>query len=60
MSRNLQEFAEDESGLTFVEYGLVASIVSLAGFPAWTFFGEIVSGWFVNVDSGLVDALANL
>ncbi|MEM7223213.1 MAG: Flp family type IVb pilin [Pseudomonadota bacterium] len=60
MLQKIQEFSQDESGLTFVEYGLVASIVSLIGFPAWTFFGETVTAWFVNVDSGINVAMASL
>ena len=60
MLKIIEEFLQDESGMSASEYGLVASLVSLVGFPAWTFFGEVITGWFVLIDSSLIGAMATL
>ena len=60
MLEKIKVFAEDESGLTFVEYGLVASLVSLAGIPVWTFVGAMLNGWFGGIDGDIQSTISSL
>ena len=49
----LRSYLEDETGVTLMEYALVASIVSLAGFPVWTFMGETLDTWYGDLNGKL-------
>ena len=54
LSEELRRFAKDESGLTFIDWAITVSIVSLAvGFfipDLWTLFGEVMTGVSNEVD----------
>lgn len=43
----------DEGGATAIEYGLVAALVSLAAFTAYTQLGSTLNSFFGAVNSGL-------
>lgn len=50
----LREFAQDESGLTFVEYGLVAGLVSMVGVPVWSALGVQVTDWYSALNGEII------
>lgn len=43
----------DEGGATAIEYGLIAALVSLAAFAAYTQLGVTLNSFFGAVNSGL-------
>ena len=49
MKALLQRFAKDESGVTAVEYGLIASLIAVAIVTAVTLTGTNLTGLFNNI-----------
>ncbi len=49
---------EDRSGATAIEYGLIAALVSVAGFAALDFLGVSLSDTFGLVSNGIADNVA--
>jgi len=49
-----QEFARDESGVTAIEYGLIASLVAVAAVAAFTALGGQLGAVFTGASSKLV------
>lgn len=45
MRARIAEFIRDERGITAIEYGLVASIISLTILSSVTYFGERVNSF---------------
>ena len=56
MFAKLRRFAEDESGATAIEYGLIASLVSVAAATAFIQVGGSVEGLFGFVEKEVTDA----
>ena len=46
MSNLFSRFANDESGATAIEYGLIASLISIAAIAAFTTVGTKLSATF--------------
>lgn len=46
-------FLADESGATAIEYGLIASLISIALIAAATTLGKNISGTFGNVSKNV-------
>lgn len=42
-------FLSDQSGTTAMEYGLIASIISIACVATWTLIGPAIDAWFQEV-----------
>ena len=53
MFNTLIAFANDESGATAIEYGLIAALVSVAAITALQSLGTSLSGMFGHVSSTL-------
>ena len=53
MRVRLQRFIADESGATAIEYGLIASLISIGIITAATTLGKNVSNTFGNVSKNL-------
>ena len=53
MRVGLQRFIADESGATAIEYGLIASLISIGIITAATTLGKNVSNTFTNVSKNL-------
>ena len=53
MNRFIKEFANDDSGATAIEYGLIAALVSVAAVTALTNVGTSLDGMFSTVSSTL-------
>jgi len=49
-----QEFARDESGVTAIEYGLIASLVAVAAVAAFTTLGGKLGSVFTGVSGKLI------
>ena len=58
MYNTIKEFANDESGATAIEYGLIAALVSVAAVTALTSVGTSLSSMFSKVSSDLNAAVA--
>ena len=56
MFNTLIAFANDESGATAIEYGLIAALVSVAAISALESLSTALSGMFNHVSSTLKDA----
>ena len=56
MFNTLIAFANDESGATAIEYGLIAALVSVAAISALEYLSSSLSGMFNHVSSTLKDA----
>jgi pilus assembly protein Flp/PilA len=56
MLKMLQQFYNDESGATALEYGLIAALVSVAAIGALTQLGESLTGIFGTVSTKLDEA----
>lgn len=59
MLKFIKAFANDESGATAIEYGLIAALVALAGITAFTALGQGVDDAFQGVGDALCDALVS-
>ncbi|MDB5440552.1 MAG: fimbrial protein [Caulobacteraceae bacterium] len=53
MSQFLKLFAQDESGATAIEYGLIAALISVAIVAALTTLGGNLTSTFTTVSSKL-------
>jgi pilus assembly protein Flp/PilA len=53
MKNLVKRFAQDESGATAIEYGLIAAGIALAIITVVGNLGNKVSSVFSNVDSGM-------
>jgi len=49
-------FAQDESGATAIEYGLIAALISVALIAGATIMGNQLSGLFNTIGGELTDA----
>ena len=54
---HLKYFAQDESGATAIEYGLIAAMVSMAGIAALRGMGESLSNLFTAVSGDISGAV---
>ncbi|MBT5051224.1 MAG: Flp family type IVb pilin [Rhodospirillaceae bacterium] len=54
----INNFMNDESGATAIEYGLIAALVSVAAVGALTAMGDSLEGMFTKVSSTLDAAIA--
>ena len=48
-----KRFAEDESGATAIEYGLIAGLISVVIIATITTIGTRLNGKFTSISSGL-------
>ena len=55
----ITSFIEDQSGATAIEYGLIASLVSIAAIGALTAMGSSLDTMFNNVSDQLTNAVNN-
>ena len=53
-----RKFADDESGATAIEYGLIAALVSVAGIAALNAMGDSLEEMFETVSEELNNAVA--
>ena len=53
MNKLFARFAKDESGATAIEYGLIASLISVAIIGAITTIGTSLTGTFTKVSAQL-------
>jgi pilus assembly protein Flp/PilA len=53
MQTLIARFVTDESGVTAIEYGLIASLIAIAIISAATALGGQLSGTFKNVANNL-------
>ncbi len=53
VKQNFWQFIKDDSGVTTVEYGLIAGFVSFAIFSALTSLGDTVGSFFSILSSDL-------
>ncbi len=58
MFRKFREFADNESGATAIEYGLIAALVSVAGITALQAMGDSLKEMFETVSEELNNAVA--
>lgn len=56
MFANLRKFAQDESGATAIEYGLIAALISVAGISAFNAMGDSLQGMFETVSTEIDNA----
>lgn len=56
MFANLRKFAQDESGATAIEYGLIAALVSVAGITAFNAMGDSLQEMFETVSTEIDNA----
>ncbi len=52
----ISKFANDESGATAIEYGLIAALVAVAAIVGMTALGTSLNGIFTNVSTELNNA----
>jgi len=50
---SIRRFAQDESGVTAIEYGLIAALISLGIIGGVTTIGGKLTTAFVNIGAGL-------
>ncbi len=53
MIKHLKNFAQDDSGATMIEYGLIAALVAVAAIVALEAMGTSISGMFTAVSTKL-------
>lgn len=53
MIKMFRTFANDESGATAIEYGLIAALIALVGVVAFTALGDTISATFDELASTL-------
>ncbi len=54
MFNHLRTFIADESGVTAIEYGLIAALVAVAAISAFTALGGKLSSVFTGVSNKMV------
>ena len=57
MFAKLRQFADNESGATAIEYGLIAALVSVAGITALNAMGDSLEEMFETVSTELDNAV---
>ena len=57
MFAKLRQFADNESGATAIEYGLIAALVSVAGIAALNAMGDSLEEMFETVSTELDNAV---
>jgi len=60
MLKTFNSFANDESGATAIEYGLIAALVSVAAIGALQAMGESLDAMFTTVSSELDSAVESV
>ena len=53
MTNLMQRFAQDESGATAIEYGLIAALIAVAAIGAMSAVGGKLKNTFSNVSNNL-------
>ena len=53
MYRVLSTLAKDESGVTAIEYGLIAALIAVVCVAIWTSVGQSLSNTFSTVNNSL-------
>ena len=56
MFANIRKFAQDESGATAIEYGLIGALISVAGVSAFSAMGDSLQGMFETVSTEIDNA----
>lgn len=54
MIKNIQKFIADDSGVTAIEYGLIAALVAVAAVSAFTALGVKLTQVFTGVSKKMV------
>jgi pilus assembly protein Flp/PilA len=49
----ITRFANDESGATAIEYGLLAALIAVFCIPVFTSAGKSLTGTFTNITAGI-------
>ena len=57
MKNILVRFVTDESGTTVIEYGLVASLISIGIIAALTIMGATLGGLYIAIGNALAGAI---
>ena len=57
MFKSLHAFANDESGATAIEYGLIAALIAVAAITALEAVGTSLDALFTGVDEKLKESL---
>ena len=60
MLKQMINFCRDEEGATAIEYGLIASLVSVAAISALTQMSNSMNAMYTTVSSTLSNVVANL
>ncbi|MCG8596972.1 MAG: Flp family type IVb pilin [Kiloniellales bacterium] len=60
MFKSLHAFANDESGATAIEYGLIAALIAVAAIGALEAIGTSLDTLFKGVDKKLEDGIGKL
>ena len=55
----LKRFIEDETGATLIEYGLIASMFSVAMIAAFSALGDEYAGIYASIEAAVVGANAS-
>ncbi len=56
MPRVFSAFIEDETGMTFIEYALIAGLISIVVVGTLHSVGDILENWFFAVSGAIVDS----
>jgi pilus assembly protein Flp/PilA len=57
MTESFTRFIRDESGLTSIEYSLIAALISVVGIAVMTFVGQQLLALYNNNGNALAGAL---
>lgn len=57
MNKLITRFVRDESGVTAIEYGLIAALISVVCIAAMTFAGQQLLAVYNNIGNALAGAL---
>ena len=57
MKAYILRFAQNESGATAIEYGLIAALISVVGIAAMTFAGQQLMAIYNRIGNALAAAL---
>jgi pilus assembly protein Flp/PilA len=57
MKSLLTRFVSDQFGVTAIEYGLIAALISVVCIPAMTFAGQQLLAVYQNIGNALAGAL---
>lgn len=57
MNNILTRFLRDESGVTAIEYGLIAALISVVCIAAMTFAGQQLLAVYNNIGNAIAGAL---